>query len=104
MEGSTIVILFKTKEIPASWDHPSNNVKGFRWTVDVSPTCIGLFHQFRTQTGWNEGGGYYAVCCTSHWELGRKHLYYDGPHDSFSLGFLHFTWQGDWCDKCAEEA
>ncbi len=97
------MILLKTKEVPAPLDHPIGIMKGFRWILEISRWSIELNHQCRTDNGdWYRGGGYYAVSITGHWALGREHMYYDGPHDSFSLGYLHIVWQGDWCEKCAE--
>jgi len=51
---------------------------------------------------WRTGAGYHNVSIhLDRWEWGRSHDYYDGPHDSFSLGCFHVNWQGDWCEKCA---
>lgn len=50
---------------------------------------------------WHIGVGYHNLSINfDRWEWGRSHMYYDGPHDSFSLGYVHFNWQGDWCEKC----
>ena len=66
---------------------------------------IGFMHQYRSvESGWRCGAGYYAFNMTAYWHWGRSHNYYDGPHDGFSLGYLHYTWSGDWCDKCYGDA
>lgn len=51
---------------------------------------------------WYDAVRYYTINLTEHFSLGREHIYYDGPHDSFSVGWLHICWSGDWCDRCYE--
>lgn len=79
----------------------------FRWVFDLSGKqgemdfSIGFDREYFSRGSWHRGGGYYNVIGNAYnptW--GRSHGYYDGPHDSFSLGYIHFCWQGDWCDKC----
>jgi hypothetical protein len=45
-----------------------------------------------------------GVAFTSTFALGSQHTYYDGPHCSFSLGWLHISWEGHLltgdCAKC----
>ena len=64
-----------------------------------------VIQQVRLNSGeWvsrhNERG--FSITRWSHW--GLSHIMYDGPHCSFSVGFLHFLWNGDWgtglCQKC----
>lgn len=81
------------------------SVIGYRWTFQISWRTIGFDHQFRTDDGvWHNGGGYYIVTilpALRAWlEWGRRHGYYDGPHDSLALGPVRFCWSGGWCDKC----
>jgi hypothetical protein len=73
------------------------NRPGLRWA------SVGIFREVRFLPGdeWSGGRcGYYAVCVKPHFEIGEDHDYYDGPHCSFSLGFVHFYWMPDWCLKC----
>lgn len=56
---------------------------------------------FGTDEGWHPANRYFTVYLCDHWHLGEEHLYYDGPHCSFSLGFLHFAWMRNaHCRKC----
>lgn len=34
------------------------------------------------------------------WHFGAEHIYYDGPHCSYSFGPFHLHWTDDNCDKC----
>jgi hypothetical protein len=65
---------------------------------------IALLQRWRCERDGDEWGGigcrYYDVSITRYFVLGEEHAYYDGPHCSFSLGWLHFNWSGDWCTKC----
>lgn len=54
-------------------------------------------------TEWRTKGGYLYVSLTTHFDVGPQHIYYDGPHCSFSLGFLHFAWNLWHCNKCESE-
>ena len=86
---------------------------GARWALTLSvwnlggklPFGIGIGVEqqisFRGEK-FRPGGRYYSISLTRHWDWGRHHGYYDGPHDSFSLGFFHINWSGDWCDRCYE--
>ena len=72
---------------------------------------VGFYHQYNMNIdterysdrvddeSWYLGGRYYDISVTPHFSVGRRRDYYDGPHDSFSLGFLHVNWSADWCQK-----
>jgi hypothetical protein len=51
-------------------------------------------------TDWHLGYDYRSVYVSTDWSLGPYHIYYDGPHCGFSLGFLHFNWTNAGCRKC----
>ena len=88
--------------------------RSWRWVVEASRwesgkgASIGLYYQVLFEgTGtrpsdakWQGAGSYYDISLTPHWDFGGHHAYYDGPHCSFSLGYLHFNWSGDDCEKC----
>ncbi len=80
------------------------DIRAYRWTLQVELGIVQISHQYKHEDKWYDGGGYYAACLTKHFALGRDHAYYDGPHDLFSIGWLHFSWQGDWCQKCYDAA
>lgn len=75
----------------------------FRWVLEIGWCYAGFFHQHR----WRDTGEWcsshtnlYMVSVTKHFQLGQHHAYYDGPHCSLSLGWLHFCW-GSWrCKRC----
>lgn len=77
----------------------------WRWTFDVGLRFISFNHEYRVvgDDEWSLASMYYNVSFTNHFRLGRSHAYYDGPHDVFSLGFIHFNWSGDRCLKCEGE-
>jgi hypothetical protein len=103
------MILWKFKETheeKAEYDNVGR--RGWRWVFEA--------------TGWNEGWGiglqrqvifhdsekpewasrceYFVANVTRHFALGQQHIYYDGPHCSFSIGWLHLNWSYWWCKKC----
>ncbi len=56
---------------------------------------------------WRTIQTFFGMSITSHFMLGSNHVYYDGPHCMFSIGFLHLYWDGNpWtgrCKKCEGE-
>lgn len=84
--------------------HVKHGILQDRWVFNFNfkrGFSIGFMNQYRNNNhGWRHGGNYYTFNITSYWSFGRSHNYYDGPHDAFSLGFIHFCWSGDWCEKC----
>jgi hypothetical protein len=91
---------------------PDMGRRSWRWVLEASPwhlegrlfgAGIGFTHQYRCERGGNEwhlATHYYEVNVSRRFAWGEEHMYYDGPHCSFSLGWLHFSWSGDWCTKC----
>jgi hypothetical protein len=83
-------------------------VDAHRRVLLLEPYGFGLFWQYKIRkTGeWSTAHtGAYSVHITRHWHLGPEHVYYDGPHCLFSLGFLHVQYapRGGWCLKCMPE-
>jgi hypothetical protein len=78
-----------------------NGVVGYAWALVVGWFYISLNFDSAWKDGSTRWVHYYSIAITKHWYLGESHNYYDGPHCGFSLGFLHFNWSGDWCNKCA---
>jgi len=89
-------------------------VDGWRWAIHTggwasgwkNGVSIDLLHEILHEKGeeWDpHRGEYFTIAITPHFMLGEDHMYYDGPHCSFSLGFLHFCWSYWWCDKCYKE-
>jgi hypothetical protein len=59
-----------------------------RWHADDEPE-------------WNDSHvEVFGANVSNRFHLGSEHHYYDGPHCSFSLGWLHFAWFNDTCKKC----
>lgn len=87
-------------------DDPSSYCDAWRRVLEVGFLHFGVTQQYRPRgrewfsshvDGW-------SVDVTRHFELGPYHAYYDGPHCSFSLGFLHINWSNWKCKKCLSEA
>lgn len=72
---------------------------GFSFGVHVE-----VSHEDWDGTHWRLVSIPFAANITPHFDIGEEHIYYDGPHCSFSLGYLHLCWEGDprtgWCEKC----
>lgn len=83
---------------------PHIGLRSWRWVLDLTGLSLTLQRQVRyLEQGpkWhNTGGDYFNVCLTRYFRLGQSHDYYDGPHCSFSIGWLHFNWSYWWCEKC----
>ncbi len=91
-----IIFTWKDRPIEAQYTERA------RWVLDVSWNSISFEQQIKKNSDklWMGCGRYYSLWFNKHWRWGRGHAYYDGPHDSFFIGFIHFAWSGDWCDKC----
>lgn len=69
-----------------------------RWALELlllgAYKGLGLKHQVNfTNRGWADAGQYYVANFTKKFHLGYEDLgWYDGQHECFSLGFLHFVW------------
>jgi hypothetical protein len=112
------VILWKFKEHPETRsEEPGNTIdwpcKAFRWAIEASASLsrarnffhIGLVrqHQWKSTNEWQTGHvGNWEIHINDHWAWGEEHVYYDGPHCFFDLGFIHISYpaKGGWCKKC----
>lgn len=97
------MIIFATSPVKEKKEHLEHlGRRSFRWVIDVSWTCWELRQEvlFEKEGAWSHARVYYALSFTKHLSWGRHHTYYDGPHDSFSVGYAHFCWSSDWCQKC----
>lgn len=80
-----------------------------RWALVIERlehgVSLGVDRQYQSITDlrWHSGASYAHARVSWPWTWGEKHVYYDGPHCTRSLGFLHFDWSWGWCDKCYEE-
>lgn len=84
----------------------------FRWALEANSwkgegASLGIAqqHRFRNMSTWfSLHSRFYGVSLTRAFSFGVDHAYYDGPHCSLSLGFLHILWSGNpltgWCEKC----
>ena len=102
------MIIFKFKEV-AETRVGEHFCKAFRWTFQLGLSYVGFIYQHKSDNVWHDNHACnYLVSVTKHFHLGSSHIYYDGPHCSFSLGFVHFLWSGgiktNWCEKCYDEA
>lgn len=81
-------------------------IRAWRRVLDVDLTSISLRSEvkFNMDTPeeskeWRWGQGT-TLSITKHFHFGVEHMYYDGPHCLYSLGFLHLCYEPDWCTKC----
>lgn len=104
------MIVFTTK--PEVEDKIVNSDMGIRqWRWCLSTSCsktrgyyIDLCREIKWKNfDWHPASDYFSINITDHFHLGSSHLYYDGPHCSFSLGYLHFNWSYWWCKKCSPD-
>jgi len=83
-------------------------VDGWRWALHADANkdgvAIGLHRGILHGNEWDDfGGEYFMVEATPRFAVGQSHNYYDGPHCSFSLGFVHICWSYWWCKKCMKD-
>jgi hypothetical protein len=71
-----------------------------RWCPRVEWCALWLEEQGPDGPGAASWGQYVGVVLDRQWRWGRTHVYYNAPHDQFSIGPLHFCWSLDWCDDC----
>jgi hypothetical protein len=100
------MIIWKSKENRQIRGRARTNVLGYRWVFEVSTKLVGISHQYLGSISkeWHYAQRYYSLNFTRKFLLGRSHAYYDGPHDRYSLGFLHVNWSDKWCQQCYEAA
>lgn len=76
----------------------------FRWTFQIifyRGFTIGFVHQHKINGKWYDSHVMkYIISITKYFHLGSDHVYYDGQHCMFSIGFIHFCWLNDNCKKC----
>lgn len=101
------MIIFKFNE------HPETRGEGFpckafrsviELSLDRTGFEFGLFHQYQNKSDgtWHTSHtDNLAIVINRHWLWGDKHMWYDGPHCVFSLGFLHMHYSRlGWRCKC----
>lgn len=98
------MILFQTKHVleASPPEFADLGHRQWRWVLEIKWRGVEWRQECRTESNktWFPAGAYYCLNVSRHFKLGRSHAYYAGPHDAFSLGFLHYCWSGDWCQKC----
>jgi hypothetical protein len=104
------MIIFKFKEYPETrGNNPGNTINWpcdvARWVIDIGWRHVGLYHQYRlksTREWRNSHSLLYEACVTKYFHLGPSHAWYDGPHCSYSFGFIHVNYHppGGRCKKC----
>lgn len=101
---------------PKPEDHPNKDALGWEWAFEIKGN-LGPIDKFRP-TIWAGAqmyiiyptkkipvGRYYLLQFnTGHWYWGEDHIYYDGPHCFFGLGWLGLSWGPHWCNKCSSES
>ena len=97
------MIIWKSKEVPETRTGIPDPCQAFMWTFQLGKFYAGLIHQYKWHDEWHDSGvQHWLISITKHFHLGSYHLYYDGCHCTFSLGFMHFLWSNDNCKKCRE--
>lgn len=77
-----------------------------RWALELAAANSAVYLSYQTELlsketkEWRGVGSYFVASLSTRFRWGSDHGYYDGPHCSFSLGFLHFAWSHWWCKKC----
>lgn len=81
-------------------------VRASRWVIEIIDWSFGiaLSYQFNSREESNkwisDHSNQYVISIGLPLKIGFDHFYYDGPHCSLHLGFLHFRWFSDFCKKC----
>lgn len=80
-------------------------LRAWRWVLEIGWIYVDLRHEVRFSTGdWRPAVRYYRADLTPRFAWGRDHAYYDGPHCSLSVGWLHFSWSPQArCWQCEPE-
>ncbi len=92
------------KPEPGTWE----KIEAHRWAASfgwwpvamVPGVFLGVDQENRVDGAWGAHGCYFTLSITPAIRWGARHDYYDGPHCSFSVGPLHFSWSYWWCSKC----
>lgn len=87
-------------------EHESMGIRSWRWVLDIEWGSIDLRQEIfcTAYRGWHRANAYFNISVTPHCLWGSDHTYYDGPHCSFSVGYVHFNWSYWWCEKCMPTA
>lgn len=75
----------------------------FRWVIQTGKWFIEIINQYKLKdlTEWtNSSTLVYGVEFTKHFEIGSEHIYYDGTHCFFSIGWMHIRYHNPNCKKC----
>lgn len=75
-------------------------LRSWRWCLEIGRFGIYVAKQVKYPPHDWESFRPYGLGIWGAWLWGIRHDYYDGPHCSAHLGFLHITWTPDWCCKC----
>ena len=73
-----------------------------RWSFHMSWNHIGFQHEAVCLNGKCFPTNWYELNITKHWHWGRSMIWYDGPHNSFSVGPCHFNYR-DWSQSPEDE-
>jgi len=98
------MILWKSKEV-AETRIGEYYPLAFRWMFQIGKFYVGFTHQYKSKhdNKWHDNHSVnYLISITKYFHWGSYHLYYDGCHCTFSLGWIHFLWSNDNCKKCRE--
>jgi hypothetical protein len=84
---------------------PGSYVTGHRKALDVGRWYVSYVEQYCVKDGfWHtDHTGITGMFIMRDFSFGSSHLYYDGPHCSFALGWILFTWNNPNCKKCWSE-
>lgn len=85
--------------------------RSWRWVLEIKPFFIDLCQQIKFEPGnargynseWHPASYYFTLAISKKFKWGSNHVYYNGPHCSFSIGPIHLSWSYWWCKKCLEE-
>jgi hypothetical protein len=89
-----------TTEPKVEYEHCGIRSWRWRFTAEFGGFWLEQQVRFSGEDGeWRQARAH-GFFVDHRFRLGSDHVYWDGPHCGFSLGFLHFNWQPDWCLKC----
>ena len=89
--------------------HPDWPLRAWRWVVDLDldgrMPSLSLTQQYQRDGGeWHVANDYYSLWLGGTVRFGATHFWHDGPHCSWSLGFIHVGKSSGDCAKCSGEA
>jgi len=74
---------------------PTRPVRAWRWSFHLGLQEYGFYKEAKLDSGTWVMVDWYCLCVTKSLLWGRSRSWYDGPHDTFSVGPFHFNWR-DW--------